>query len=48
MLRYKIMLKKYAAEIMIAICIIASIALAIAFPNTDIEIHHSEAAYEQN
>lgn len=47
MLRYKIMLKKYAAEIMIAICIIASIALAIAFPNTDIEIH-KEAAYEQN
>ena len=49
MLRYKIMVKKHAAEIAIAICIIASIALAIAFPHTDIEIHRNgEQTYEQN
>lgn len=48
MMRYQIMLKKYAAEIVVAICIIASIALAVAFPYTDIEIHHTEATYEQN
>ena len=49
MLRYKIMAKKHAAEIAIAICIIASIALAIAFPQTDIEIHRNgEQTYEQN
>lgn len=49
MMRYQIMLKKHAADIAIAICIAASIALAIAFPYTDIEIHHDqEATYEQN
>jgi len=48
MMRYQLMLKKHAAGIAIAICIAASIALAIAFPYTDIEIHHTEAAYEQN
>ena len=48
MLRYQLMLKKHAAGIAIAICIAASIALAIAFPYTDIEIHHTEAVYEQN
>ena len=48
MLRYELMIKKHAAGIAIAICIAASVALAIAFPYTDIEIHHTEAAYEQN
>lgn len=49
MLRYELMIKKHAAGIAIAICIAASVALAIAFPYTDIEIHHDqEAAYEQN
>lgn len=48
MMRYELMLKKHAAGIAIAFCIAASIALAIAFPYTDIEIHHTEAAYEQN
>lgn len=42
MLRYRILARKYAAEIAIAICLIATIALAIAFPTTDIEIHHAE------
>lgn len=45
--RYKIMLKKHIAEIAMAILIIASIGMAIAFPHTDIEIHR-EAHYEQN
>lgn len=47
MKRYEIMLKKHSAEIAIALCIIASIALAVAYPHTDIEIH-KEAIYEQN
>lgn len=45
--RYKIMLKKHSATIAIAVCIAASIGLAIAYPHTDIEIHR-EATYEQN
>lgn len=49
MMRYQLMLKKHTAGIAIAICIAASIALAIAFPYTDIEIHHDqEAVNEQN
>lgn len=48
MMRYQLIAKRYAAGIAIAICIAASIALAIAFPYTDIEIHHTEAVYEQN
>lgn len=48
MKRYELMLRKHGATIALAICIAASIALAIAFPHTDIEIHHTEAVYEQN
>lgn len=49
MMRYELIAKRHAAGIAIAICIAASVALAIAFPYTDIEIHHDqEAAYEQN
>lgn len=48
MKRYELMIKKHAAGIAIAICIAASIALSIAFPYTDIEIHHTEAVCEQN
>lgn len=45
MLRYEIFIKKHLAAIVAAACIVLSIALAVAYPHTDIEVHHTEVAH---